>query len=269
MSVNNACLEHVNISVGSEVVAVADFAGLNDVVDDNRTLKSRVGSNLANGLFKSLENDLHAGLLVGILGAVKQSLDCGDSVEQCDAAACNGTLFNSCLGCCESVLDAELLLLHLGLGSCADLDDRYAACKLCKALLKLLSVIVGSGVLNLGADLVDSGLDSVLVACAVNNDGVLLGDLDLACAAEIGNLGVLEFKTELGGDDLAAGEDSDIWSISLRLSPKPGALMPTQVNTPRSLLTRMVERASPSMSSAMMISFPPACMICSSRGRRS
>lgn len=165
------------------------------MVDDNRTLKSRVGSNLANGLFKSLENDLHAGLLVGILGAVKQSLDCGDSVEQCDAAACNGTLFNSCLGCCESILDAELLLFHLGLGSCADLDDRYAACKLCKALLKLLSVIVGSGVLDLGADLVYSGLDSVLVACAVNNDGVLLGDLDLACAAEIGNLGVLELKT--------------------------------------------------------------------------
>ena len=56
-------------------------------------------------------------------------------------------------------------------------------------------------------------------------------------------------------------------SISLRRSPKPGALTATQVKVPRSLLTIRVDSASPSISSAMMTSFLPACRICSSRGR--
>ena len=46
-------------------------------------------------------------------------------------------------------------------------------------------------------------------------------------------------------------------SISLRRSPKPGALTATQVKVPRSLLTTSVDSASPSTSSAMMSSFLP------------
>ena len=53
-------------------------------------------------------------------------------------------------------------------------------------------------------------LDIVRVACAADDDGVLLVDLDLTCAAELCELGVLELKTEFVADDLAAGEDSDI-----------------------------------------------------------
>ena len=41
----------------------------------------------------------------------------------------------------------------------------------------------------------------------------------------------------------------------------------TQVKVPRSLFSRMVARASPSTSSAMMTSFWPAFTTCSSRGR--
>ena len=43
-------------------------------------------------------------------------------------------------------------------------------------------------------------------------------------------------------------------SISLRRSPKPGALTATVVNVPRSLFTTSVARASPSTSSAMISS---------------
>ena len=51
------------------------------------------------------------------------------------------------------------------------------------------------------------------------------------------------------------------------LSPKPGALTATQLNTPFSLLTMMVVSASPSMSSEMMSSFRPFLRTCSKRGR--
>ena len=41
-------------------------------------------------------------------------------------------------------------------------------------------------------------------------------------------------------------------NIALRRSPKPGALTATEVNTPRMRFTTSVDRASPSMSSAMI-----------------
>ena len=47
------------------------------------------------------------------------------------------------------------------------------------------------------------------------------------------------------------------WSISLRRSPKPGALTATEVKVPRILLTTRVARASPSTSSAMISSGLP------------
>jgi hypothetical protein len=47
------------------------------------------------------------------------------------------------------VLDAGLLLLHLGLGGRADLDRRDAAGELRQPLLELLAVVVDVGVLDL------------------------------------------------------------------------------------------------------------------------
>ena len=58
-------------------------------------------------------------------------------------------------------------------------------------------------------------------------------------------------------------------SISLRRSPKPGALTATQVNVPRRRLTIRVDSASPSMSSAMISSFLPALTTCSRIGSSS
>ena len=59
------------------------------------------------------------------------------------------------------------------------------------------------------------------------------------------------------------------WSISLRRSPKPGALTATEVKVPRILLTTRVASASPSMSSATIRSALPDCMTFSSTGTRS
>ena len=58
-------------------------------------------------------------------------------------------------------------------------------------------------------------------------------------------------------------------SISLRRSPKPGALTQTQVKVPRSLLRIRVARASPSTSSAMTSRGLPAWATCWSRGSSS
>ena len=59
------------------------------------------------------------------------------------------------------------------------------------------------------------------------------------------------------------------WSIALRRSPKPGALMATDLKVPRILLTTSVASASPSTSSPMITSGRPDCMTFSRIGSRS
>ena len=90
-----------------------------------------------------------------------------------------------------------LLLLHLGLGRSADLDHRNTAGELRQALLQLLTVEVRVGVLDLGLDLLDPGLDAVRVACAVDDRGRVLRHDDLAGLAELRELRVLELEAHL------------------------------------------------------------------------
>ena len=70
-------------------------------------------------------------------------------VQQRDAAARDDALLERRAGRLQGVLDAVLLLLHLGLGGGADLDHRDAAGELRQPLLELLAVEVGVGVLDL------------------------------------------------------------------------------------------------------------------------
>ena len=77
-----------------------------------------------------------------------------------------------------------LALLELDLGGCADLDDCNAAGQLGQALLQLLTVVVAVRLVDLGTDLVHATLDLLLVACALDDGRLVLGDDDLACAAE-------------------------------------------------------------------------------------
>ena len=82
-----------------------------------------------------------------------------DAAEQRDAAAGQEAFLDGRACGMERVLDPGLLLLHLGLGGCADLDDRHAAGELGKPFLELLAVVVGCGLFDLGLDLGDPALD--------------------------------------------------------------------------------------------------------------
>src|SRR5207342_1458592 len=110
----------------------------------------------------------------------------------------------------NGVLDAVLALLELDLGGRADLDDGHAAGQLGEALLELLAVVVGVGLLDLGTDLVDPAGDLVAVAGTLDDGGLVLGDDDLAGLAEQLDAGVLQLEADLLGDDLATGQDRDV-----------------------------------------------------------
>ena len=74
-------------------------------------------------------------------------------LQQRRAAAGDDALLDRRTGRRERVLDAVLLLLELDLGRGADLDDGDAAGQLGEALLELLAVVVGGGLLDLRLDL--------------------------------------------------------------------------------------------------------------------
>ena len=136
--------------------------------------------------------------------------DLGLAAQQGDATAGHDALLDGGLGRADRVLDAVLLLLELDLGGRADLEDRHAAGQLGEALLQLLAVVVGVGVVDLGLDLVDAALDVVLGAGALDDRRLVLRDDDLAGPTEQVERDVLELEADLLGDDLATGEDRHV-----------------------------------------------------------
>ena len=89
------------------------------------------------------------------------------------------------LGRVHRVLDARLLLLHLGFGGRTDLDDRDAADQLRQPLLQLLAVVVRRRVLDLRANLLHAALDGRRGAGAFDDRRVVLVDGDLLRLAEV------------------------------------------------------------------------------------
>jgi hypothetical protein len=105
-----------------------------------------------------------------------------------------------------------------------DLDDGDAAGQLGEALLELLAIPVGVGVLDLTLDLGDPAVDVVVRAAALDDGGVVLGDHDLAGRAQEIERGVLELEADGLGDDLTTGEDGHVGQHRLAALAEAGCL---------------------------------------------
>jgi len=161
------------------------------------------------GSLQGLEDDLGAGLLIAVeIG--DDLLDLLGSVDISASAAEDDAFLDCRLGGVEGIFHTELGFLHLGLGRCADADDCDAAGELGQTLLELLTVEIGLGLFDLLADLGNTLIEGGLVAEAVDDDSLFLGDLDALGAAELLKGCVLELETQVGADDGTAGQDGDI-----------------------------------------------------------
>ena len=150
--------------------------------------------------------------------------------EQRDAAAGHDALFDRRARRVQRVLDARLLLLHLGLGRRADLDHRDAAGELREALLELLAVVVGGGLLDLRADLGACGPRSPSSPRAV--------DRSWCCPCRSRRFLARPRSLSVTFSSLRPSSSAITWppvriamssSIALRRSPKPGAFTAAHV----------------------------------------
>src|SRR5581483_7182213 len=104
-----------------------------------------------------MQHNIDADLLVA-LSASAGLLDGLGATQQGYAAAGENAFFDGCTRGVQSVFDAGLLLLHVGLAVRANRDNRHAAGELRQPLLELLLVVLALGGVDLVADLLDPGL---------------------------------------------------------------------------------------------------------------
>src|SRR5688500_2688408 len=205
--VDHAGLDQVLVRVGAGVVAEVLVLRLLHPRHDDRALDTGVRRDDADRLLDGAAHDVDADLLV--LGAADLRQHRLGADER-HAATGDDALFHGGARRVQRVLDPGLLLLHLGLGGRADVDDRNATAQLGEPLLQFLTVVVAGALLDGAADLADAALDVGLLALAVHHRRIVLVDHDALGAAEIVERRVLELEPDFLRDDLAAGEDGDV-----------------------------------------------------------
>ena len=120
------------------------------------------------------------------------------------------TFLDSGTGRVKSILHPVLLLLHLNLGTGTDIKDSDSTGKFTKPLLEFLLVIVGSGGLDLLADLGDPVSDVFLDTRPTDDGGIVFGDSDfLGFSKHVGS-GVLKSESPLLGHDDRTGQCRDV-----------------------------------------------------------
>src|SRR3954471_12331064 len=204
--VDDASLDQILVGVGQRVEAFR-LLHLAHLLHHDRALVAGVGGDPPHRLLDGALHDVDADLLIAAELQAVEHLRCAN---QRDAAAGDDPLFDRRLGRVHRVLDARLLLLHLGLGRRTDLDHRDAADQLGQPLLQLLAVVVRGGVLDLRANLLDAALDRLGVAAAFHDRRVVLVDRDLLGLAEVLDLDAFELEAEIFGDRLAVGQNRDV-----------------------------------------------------------
>ncbi len=145
-------------------------------------------------------------------------------MHQHGAAAGHDALLNRGPGGRHGVLHPVLLLLELGLGCGANLDDRDAAGQFGQPLLELLLVPIRRRLFDLGLDLVDAALDLFRLSGAFDDRRVVLRDGYAAGLAQLAELDGIELEPEFLGNHLAAGQDREVFQHRLATVTKAGRL---------------------------------------------
>ncbi len=139
----------------------------------------------------------------------------GAGTQQGNAAAWHDAFFHRSAGCVQRVFHACFLFLHFDFGGSANLDHGNAAGQLGHALLQFFAVVVRGRFFDLDTHLLDACFDVFSRTCTVDDDGVFLADFDALGLAQFGQGDLFQGQADFFGDDLAAGQDSDVFQHGL------------------------------------------------------
>ena len=99
-------------------------------------------------------------------------------MNQSRAAASDDAFFNSRTGRRQRIFKAVLLLFEFGFGRSADAEFRNAAREFGQTLFQFFAVVIGIGVLDLTANLLDATGNRFARAATLDDGGVVFGDDD-------------------------------------------------------------------------------------------
>src|SRR5712691_5632006 len=193
--VDDALGDEIDVLAVLGIEAVIVLLLVEDLADNDRAVLARVDGDLARRPGERLAHDVDAGFLVVVLRAYFLQYFAG--AQECDAAAGQDAFLDCGAGGVHRVVDSILALLHLDLGGPADADHRDAAGELGEALLELLAVIVGGGLLDLSLDLGDTRVDVRLLAGTFDDGGVLFLDHHFFGAPEHIDRNIVELDAEI------------------------------------------------------------------------
>ncbi len=153
-----------------------------------------------------------------------QDTDQGNATSRYNAFLYGGA------GSVQGVFNPGLLLFHLNLGGSANLDYGNTTSQFGYAFLQLLTVIIRAGLLDLGAYLLNPVFDIFLRACTIDNDGLVLGYLNLLGGTQLIQTSLVQRQTNLFRDHGSTGQDSDILQHGLATITEARGLNGTDLN---------------------------------------
>jgi len=177
--------------------------------------------NLAQRLFHGTHDYIDAQFFVGSDFKFFQGRD---ATNQCNAAAGNDSLFHGSTGGVQGIFNAGLFLFHFGFGSSTDIYHGNTANEFGKTFLEFFTIVIGRGFFDLGTDLFYPAFQSFTFTGAVYNCGVVFIDGNAFGCTKVCKGQVLELDSQIFGNDLAAGENADVFEHCLAAITKARGL---------------------------------------------
>src|SRR5712664_4043429 len=137
--INHTGLDQVAELTSFCVEAEVFILRLADASYTQRAFVPGVLGDLAQRFFERTLYDVHPD---GFIVVEFELLQGRQAAQKSSTAAGDNAFLNCCAGGVHGVFHASFLLLQLGFGGCAHLDDRYAADQLGQPLLELFLVVV-------------------------------------------------------------------------------------------------------------------------------
>src|SRR5471030_530884 len=205
--VDHAGFDQVFVLIGRRIETVVRVFVAADRLHHNGAFAAGVVNQLPQGFFARPPHDGNADLLVTFEFQFEQR---GRCPKQRNAAAGDNSFLHRGARGVQRILNASLLLFHLHFGVSANLDHGHAANQLGHALLKLLAIVVGGGLFNLGAKLLDAARDVLGVARAIDDQSVFLIHRNAFGASEVFEFHGLQLGSGVFRQGLAAGQHRDV-----------------------------------------------------------